>query len=90
MKRGVANQRLANEENLELFSSHLNFYTDCYERTGRILGAGAFSQVELCRCIRTGHEFAVKVRIFPNLLNTNFFSFYVVLRQYMFYLLATI
>lgn len=36
-------------------------FEDCYERTGRILGAGAFSQVELCRCIRTGHEFAVKV-----------------------------
>ncbi|KAL5250305.1 hypothetical protein ACHWQZ_G016147 [Mnemiopsis leidyi] len=36
-------------------------FEDCYERTGRILGSGAFSQVELCRCIRTGHEFAVKV-----------------------------
>lgn len=36
-------------------------FEDCYERTGRILGSGAFSQVELCRCIRTGHEFAVKI-----------------------------
>jgi len=36
-------------------------FEDCYERTGTILGAGAFSQVELCRCIRTGHEFAVKI-----------------------------
>lgn len=36
-------------------------FEDCYERTGKILGSGAFSQVELCKCVRTGHEFAVKI-----------------------------
>lgn len=36
-------------------------FDDQFERTGRILGEGAFSQVEVCRERKTGKEYAVKV-----------------------------
>ena len=34
---------------------------DHFERTGRVLGEGAFSRVEVCRDRKTNKEYAVKV-----------------------------
>jgi len=36
-------------------------FDDAFERTGRVLGAGAFSRVEVCRDKKTGKEYAVKI-----------------------------
>jgi len=42
-------------------STTVNGFNDQFERTGRILGEGAFSRVEVCRDRKTTKEYAVKI-----------------------------
>ena len=37
--------------------------SDNYVRTGELLGSGSFAKVEVCKDIKTGVEYAVKVCI---------------------------
>jgi len=42
-------------------STTANSFDDSFERTGRVLGEGAFSRVEVCRDRKTNKEYAVKI-----------------------------